>query len=79
MASDGPSSFTGGYDSSEMDAQIASWDAVRGNWNDVESERVESQTFVPMREACSLLGRATEDVKAQVALLEQELAEIESM
>jgi len=79
MTSDGTGLLTGGYDSTEMDAQLASWDAVRGNWNDVEAERVETQTFVPMRETCSLLGQATQDVKAQVALLEQELAEIESM
>lgn len=78
MPSDGRP-FASAYDSSEMESELATWDVVKGSWDDAESERVEERTLVPMRQACSLLGQAASEVQSQVAMLEQELDEIETM
>lgn len=72
-------SFASGYDSSEIDAELATWDAIKEAWDDVESHRVEEQTLVPMREACSLLADAASDVRMEVSLLSDELERIENM
>lgn len=71
--------FSGTYDSSEMDAELARWDAVKGAWDDAESSRIEEQTYVPLRSACSLLGQEAEELKSKTADLDQRLADIENM
>ena len=72
-------SFASGYDGSEIEAELATWDSIKGDWDDVELRRVEEQTFVPLREACSKLIEEAADVKSQVAMMENELKEIKSM
>lgn len=79
MATSDGEPFASGYDGSEMESEMAAWDTIKGAWDDVESHRVEEQTFVPMREACLTLASEAAELKSQVALLADELAEIDGM
>ena len=72
-------SFASGYDGSEMESELAAWDTIKGAWDDAESHRVEEQTLVPMREACHRLADEASNVRSQVAMLADELAEIDNM
>lgn len=71
--------FASGYDGSEIEAELAAWDSIKGAWDDVESHRVEEQTLVPMRDACHLLIDAASEVRSQASALADELEAIENM